>query len=281
MEKVMITVATTGAFPTKGQNPNIPLTPEEIADDVYECWKAGASIAHVHVRDDEGKGTMNLEKFKETVQLIRSRCDIVLNLTTSGDLNATDDDRIAHLIELKPEMATFDAGTMNWMHDTLFINHPHFLEKLGRITMEHAIKPEIEIMDAGMVYNSFHYVNKGVLNTPGHYQFVMGVPGGIGATIENLVFLKGLIPQDATWSAFGVGRHHLPILFATIAMGGHVRVGMEDNVFYTKNRLAKSNAEFVERAARLIREAGKEVASPDEARQILKLHNHGERSMLS
>ncbi|MCD9023835.1 3-keto-5-aminohexanoate cleavage protein [Cohnella silvisoli] len=280
MEKVMITVATTGAFPSKEQNPNIPLTPKEIADDVYECWKAGAAIAHVHVRDDEGKGTMSLAKFQETVQLIRSRCDIVLNLTTSGDLNAADDERLAHLVELKPEMASYDAGTMNWMHDTLFVNHPHFLEKLGRTTMENNIKPEIEIMDAGMVYNALHYINKGVLHSPGHYQFVMGVPGGIGATIKNLVFLRGLIPGDSTWSAFGVGRHHLPILFATLAMGGHVRVGMEDNIFYAKNRLAKSNAEFVERASRLIREAGKEVATPDEARQILNLPNNGERRML-
>ncbi|SDF14358.1 3-keto-5-aminohexanoate cleavage protein [Sporolituus thermophilus] len=274
MEKVIITVAPTGAWPTKEHNPNIPLTPQEIADDVYECWKAGAAIAHLHMRDDQGKGTMDKEKFKETVRLIRSKCDIVLNLTTSGDLNATDEDRMAHLIELKPEMASYDAGSMNWMHTSVFLNTPQFLEKLGKTMLENGIKPEIEIFDAGMIYNSLYYVKKGVLASPLHYQFVLGAAGGVAATVENLVYLKNLIPRDATWSAFGIGAGHIPILYATIALGGHVRVGMEDNVYYAKNRLATSNSEFVARAVRLIREANKEVASPDEARQILGLKTH-------
>ncbi|WP_371377843.1 3-keto-5-aminohexanoate cleavage protein [Sporomusa aerivorans] len=271
MEKTIITVATTGAWPTKEHNPNIPLTPQEIAEDVFQCWQAGAAVAHLHMRDDEGKGTMCKEKFRETVELIRSKCDIVLNLTTSGDLHATDETRMAHLIELKPEMASYDAGSMNWMHNSLFLNPPQFLEKLGKTMIENGVKPEIEIFDAGMIYNSLYYMKKGVIEQPPHYQFVLGAAGGTAATIENLVYLKSLLPQGATWSALGIGNGHVPIMFAAIAMGGHVRVGMEDNVYYAKNQLAKSNAEFVARSVRVVKEANRSVATPAEAREILGL----------
>jgi len=272
MHKTIITVAPTGAWPTKEHNPNIPLTPKEIANDVYDCWKAGAAVAHLHMRDNNGLGTMDKEKFRETVELIREKCDIILNLTTSGDLAATEETRMAHLIELKPELASYDCGSMNWMHNSVFLNTPQFLEKLGKAMLENGVKPEIEIFDAGMVYNSFYYLKKGILQAPLHYQFVLGAAGGTAATVENLVYLRGLIPKEATWSALGIGSGHLPILYATIALGGHVRVGMEDNVLYAKDRLAQSNAEFVERAARLIREANKEVATPSEARKILNLN---------
>ncbi len=269
MDKVIITVAPTGAWPSKKDNPNIPLTPQEIAEDVYQCWQAGAAVAHLHMRDDQGRGTMSLEKFRETVALIRKKCDIVLNCTTSGDLNATDETRMAHLIELKPELASYDAGSMNWMHNSVFLNTPQFLEKLGKTMLENSVKPEIEIFDAGMVYNSFFYQRKGVLKAPLHYQFVLGAAGGSAATVENLVYLKNLISPEATWSALGIGSGHIPIMLAAIAMGGHIRVGMEDNVFYAKNRLAESNAELVARAARIVRDANREVASPNEARNIL------------
>lgn len=271
MAKTIITVATTGAFPTKKHNPNIPLTPKEIAADVYEAYQAGAAIAHLHMRDDEGNGTMNKEKFRETVELIRSKCDIILNLTTSGDLHATDETRMAHVIELKPEMASYDFGSMNWMHSGLFLNTPQFLEKLGQVMIENNVKPEVEVFDAGMIYNSLYYIKKGVLKAPVHYQFVLGAAGGTEATVENLVYLKSLLPQNCTWSAFGIGKGHLPILYATIALGGHVRVGMEDNVYYAKDRLANSNAEFVARAARLVKEANNEVATVAEARAMLNL----------
>jgi uncharacterized protein (DUF849 family) len=134
-----------------------------------------------------------------------------------------------------------------------------------------AVKPEIEVFDAGMLYNATYYLKKGFLEEPLHFQFVLGAAGGTAATVENLVYLKSLLPEGATWSALGIGRGHLPILYTTIALGGHVRVGMEDNVLYAKNRLAESNSEFVARAARLVKEANKEPASPDEARQILGL----------
>jgi uncharacterized protein (DUF849 family) len=270
-EKVIITVAPTGAWPSKKDNPALPVTPREIADDVYACRQAGAAVAHLHMRDAQGNGSMNKEIFKETVALIRERCDIVLNLTTSGDLNATDETRMAHFIEIKPELASYDCGSMNWMHNSLFLNPPAFLAALAATMNEHGVKPEIEIFDAGMVYNALYYQKKGLLKTPLHFQFVLGAAGGMAATVENLVFLKGLIPEDSTWSALGIGKGHLPIMYTALALGGHIRVGMEDNVFYGKGRLAASNAEFVARAVRLVREMGKDNAAPDETRQLLGL----------
>ncbi len=270
MVKVIITAALTGAVTPKEINPNIPLTPVEIANDAYQCWKAGAAVVHLHMRDENGKGTMNTEIFKETVELVKNKCDVVINLTTSGDPNASDEMRMAHLIEIKPEMASFDAGSFNWMPLGVFMNSPQFLVKLGKVMLENNIKPELEIFDSGMIHNTEYYIKKGVIASPPHYQFVLGVLGGAMATVENLVYLKNLLPKDATWSAFGVGKGHLPILYAAIALGGHIRVGLEDNVYYSKDRLA-SNVELVARAARLIKEANKEVATPDEARQILGL----------
>jgi 3-keto-5-aminohexanoate cleavage enzyme len=270
--KVMLTVATTGAWPSKKDTPHIPLQPKEIADEVYACWKAGASVAHIHVRDDEGKSSMDFNKFKETVELIRATdCSIVINLTTSGQLGLADEDRMKHIIALKPELASYDCGSMNWAHSTVFENSPRFLEKLGTVMQENNIKPEIEIFDAGMVYNALYYLKKGFLKAPLHFQFVLGVPGGMDATVENLLFLKNLIPAGSTWGALGVGRGHLPIMYATLATGGHVRVGMEDNIFYSKGVLAESNMAFVERTKRIAAEINKEIATPDEARKILGL----------
>lgn len=273
MPKTIISVAPTGAWPTKKDNPNVPLTPGEIAEDVFACYEAGAAIAHLHMRDDNGAGTMDANKFRETVELIRARKDVpvVLNLTTSGAISASDEARMAHIQELEPELASYDCGSMNWMHMGVFINSPPFLEKLGNVMQEHNIKPEIEIFDAGMVYNALYYLKKGVLKAPLHFQFVLGAAGGMTATIENLVFLKSLIPSDCTWAALGIGKGHVPIMMATLALGGHLRVGMEDNVMYGPGQLAESNAQMVRRAADFIRLAGNEVATPAEAKQILSI----------
>lgn len=270
--KVILTVAPTGAWPTKKETPYVPLQPREIADEIYACWKAGASIAHIHVRDDEDKSSMSFEKFEETVRYIRETdCDIVINLTTSGQLGLDDEARMKHVIELKPDIASYDCGSMNWMHSTVFENSPRFLEKLGLAMQENNVKPEIEIFDAGMIYNALYYLKKGILKAPLHFQFVLGAAGGMDATVENLVFLKSLLPENCTWGALGIGKGHLPIMYAALALGGHVRVGMEDNVFYSKGVLAKSNVEFVERTKRIVKELNKEIASPDEAKQILGL----------
>ncbi len=270
--KVVLTVAPTGAWPTKKETPYVPLQPREIAEEVYACWKAGASVAHLHVRDDEDRASMDFEKFRATVELIRATdCDIVLNLTTSGGLGLPDEVRIKPFAELKPEMASYDAGTMNWMHNAVFENHPSFLDKLGRAMQAAGVKPEIEVFDSGFLYNALYYQKKGALVAPLHFQFVLGAPGGIDATVENLIFLKSLLPAGSTWGAFGIGKGHIPIMLSTLALGGHVRVGMEDNIFYAKGVLARSNMEFVERAKRLIIESGKQVATPDEARTMLGL----------
>ncbi len=271
MGKTIITVAPTGSFPTLEDNPNIPMTPQAIADEVYDCWNAGAAIAHIHMRDDNGVGTMNVERFVETVRRIRDRCDIVINCATNGELNATDNTRMAHLQWVRPEMATCCCGTMNWLNKRVFTNHPQFLEKLCRTMLELNIKTEIEIFDVGMVYNSIHYRDMGLLRPPLHYQFMMGFDGGIAATVENLVYLKSIIPPGSTWSALGKHDMRVPIMLATAAMGGHLRVGMEDTIHYIHNKLAESNAQLVTRAADIVRTAGGVVASPDDAREILNL----------
>ena len=277
--KVIITAAVTGAWPKKENNPNVPMTPQEIADDVYACWKAGAAVAHLHMRDDEGNGTMDTAKFEETVNLIHTKypdCDIVLNLTTSGDIHADDEIRVAHVKKLKPEMASYDCGSMNWLHSGLFINSPKFLTDCGLLFQETNTKPEIEAFDPGMIGNAAYYIKKGVLKTPVHFQFCMGCANGIPGTMKNLIFMKETADElvgkgNYTWSCFGVGHSAMEMLYGAVALGGGIRVGMEDNVMYAKGQLAESNVQFIERAVRVIKEYGKEVATPAEAREMLGL----------
>ena len=217
--KTIITVAPTGAWPTKANNPNVPMTPAEISEDVYECWKAGAAMAHLHMRDDEGHGTMNKEKFRETVELLRKNhpdCDIIINMTTSGDLNATEETRQIHLKELHPEMGSFDCGSMNWLHTSLFLNPPKFLEELGKNMQEWDVKPEIECFDPGMIANAAYYLKKGVLKAPLHFQLCMGCANGIPGSMKNLVFMKETMDQlcpGSTWSCFGVGHSAMEMLY--------------------------------------------------------------------
>ena len=269
-EKVIISAALTGAVTPKEKNPHVPITPEEIAEDAYSCWQAGAAIVHIHMRDDDAVGTMDLARFEKTAALIREKCDVVVNMTTSGDHRATDDDRMAHIAKLAPEMASYDAGSFNWMPAGVFMNTPQFLEKLGRIMTDKNVKPEVEVFDSGMIDVAQYFVKQGVIKAPLHFQFCLGVLGGMRATVKNLVTLLDMIPEGSTWSAFGVGKDHLPILYAAIALGGHVRVGLEDNIYYAKGELA-SNVSLVERAARVIKESNKEPATPAEARKILGL----------
>ena len=278
-KKTIITAAVTGAWPKKENNPNVPMTPQEIADDVYACWKAGAAIAHLHMRDDEGNGTMDTAKFEETVNLIHTKypdCDIILNLTTSGDIHADDEIRVAHVKKLKPEMASYDCGSMNWLNSGLFINSPKFLTDCGLLFQELGVKPEIEAFDPGMIGNAAYYIKKGVLKTPVHFQFCMGCANGIAGSMKNLIFMKETADElvgkgNYTWSCFGVGHSAMEMLYGAVALGGGIRVGMEDNVMYAKGQLAESNVQFVERAARVIREYGNEVATPAEAREMLGL----------
>ena len=271
-DKVIITAAVVGAMPSKNDNPNLPTQPKEIAESVFECYEAGAAVAHIHVRDDNDAGSMSLEKFQQTVEIIRdAKCPIILNLTTSGAAGATEDDRILPFSELLPEMASFDAGTMNWMHKIIFENSPSFLERLGQTMIEKGVKPEIEVFDMGMLNNAKYYIKKGFLQEPCIIQICLGAPGGMEATVDNLLFVVNNLPENCTWGTFGIGKGANEILLAGLALGGNIRVGFEDNVFYNKGVLADSNAQFVKRVVRLAAEVGRSAATPDEARKILGL----------
>lgn len=277
MPKTIITAALTGAVTPAGYC--IPEAPEQIAQCAYECWKLGAAIVHIHTRAEDGKGAMNTAAFAEIVRRIRSfeDCDVIINCTSSGqspEHPATDEQRYLHHQTVPGiEMGSFDAGSFNWMPGSVFVNSPQFLEKLGDVYLEKGIKPEIEIFDAGMLGVAEYYVKKGHLPTPCHYQFCLGVLGGMPATVENLLYLKNHIPAGSTWSAFGVGAAHMPILYATLALGGHIRVGLEDNVIFGKDeagqKILATNQMLVQRTVEAVRLFGNQPATPAEAREIL------------
>jgi 3-keto-5-aminohexanoate cleavage enzyme len=279
MEKLIITVAPTGAATTRDHTPYVPLSPKEIADSVYESWKEGAAIAHIHVRDHKGDNTLELDTYKEVIDRVQDKCDIILNLTTAGGIGMDDEARL-RVCELNPEMATFDAGTMNFGQG-VFHNTPVFLERLAAITKERQIKPEIEIFDVGMIHNTLRIAKKGLIETPLHFQFVLGIHGGMPATPKNLMFLIESIPEGSTWSAIGASKDQLTINTMSILLGGHVRVGMEDSVYYRKGELATSNAQFVKRITELSTVLGREVATPNEARKILGLDKLKRNNLLT
>jgi len=272
MDKLIISVGITGSRITRQQTPYIPITPEEIARSGIEAWRAGASILHIHVRDPKtGLGTQDLSIFKEMADRIRSETDAILCLTTSGipGRNLQIQERLVPL-SLNPEMVSFDAGSIN-MGEHVFLNLPEFLEALARETLAKGIKPELEIFEVGMVHTCLHYLKRGLLKPPLHFQFVLGTPAGMPATPKSLLHLSEIIPQGSTWSVIGIGSGQLPMAMMGMIMGGHVRVGLEDNIYYSKGVLAKSNAELVERVVRIAGESGREVAKPKEARKILTL----------
>lgn len=270
LNKTVITAALTGTGTPKEKNPALPTQPAEIAEDAYRCWKAGAAVVHLHMRDDNNVGTMDKERFRETVRRIRDKCGVVINLTTSGERDASDERRMEHVLELRPEIATFDAGTFNWMPKMVFENSPQFLTKLGALLTEQGIKPECEVFDSGMLHIAEYYAQQGVIKAPLHIQFVLGVLGGAKATVENLVHLKNKLPAGYTWAALGIGSAHLPILYATIALGGHLRVGLEDNLYFARGKLA-TNEMLVQRARQAVELYGGAVATPEEARKIYGL----------
>ncbi len=275
--KRIITVATTGAWPQKKDNPNLPTQPEEIVEQIYGCWKEGAAIAHVHIRDEQDQDTMRVDIFKKVMDTLHEKhpdCDIILNLTAAGGIKNSEDDRIAPFVTLKPEMASFDCGTMNWMHMGIFNNNPQFLMRMGTEMQNAGVKPEVEVFDIGMIYEAQWYAKKGYLKAPVHFQFCMGCAGGIPATAENVILMRNVLKEampGSTWSAFGVGKGAMEVMYTAIAAGGNIRVGMEDNLLYHKGQLAESNMQLIARARRVVEEFGCEVATPDEARQILGL----------
>lgn len=270
--KVIVTAALTGAVTTKVDNGNLPTQPKDIAASAIACYEAGASAVHIHVRDDDDSASMRFDKFAEAVNLIReAKCPVVFNLTSSGGQGFSWEERIKPFKELKPEMASFDAGTMNWLNKVVFMNEPEFLELCGREMIQAGVKPEIEVFDIGMLNTAKYYLSKGILEEPAHFQLCLGAPGGMEATTENLVYLVNHLPENCTWSAFGIGRGANEIMLSALALGGNIRVGLEDNVYLNAGQKAKSNEEFVERVKRIVKEVGKSIATPDEAREILHL----------
>lgn len=272
MEKLIITAAITGSRITREATPYIPITPEEIVTSATECWEAGAAIVHIHVRDpNTGLGTQDTELFRQVVAPLRERTDLVLCLTTSGipGRNLAIEERLAPL-ELEPELASLDAGSIN-LGGSVFINTPEFLQAAAVRMREVGVKPELEIFDMGMMVTCLRMREEGYLIDPLHFQFVLGTPWGIPATPKSLLHLIDYLPERSTWSVIGIGRAHLPISMMGLILGGHIRVGMEDNVYYRRGELAKTNAQFVERIVRITTEYGREVATPEDARQILRL----------
>lgn len=280
-KKLFITCAITGAQTNKALSPYHPTMPEEIAADAVAAAKAGAAIVHFHMRDKDGLPTMDTDRWVEVITLVREtlkkeKQDLIINCTASGS-KFPEELRLAHLPKVMPEIASFDAGSMNWHNDYVFLNTPKFLENLGALTKELKIKPELEVFDTGMVGNCAHYLNAGLINAPLHYQLMMGVSGGMDATVDNLTYLVKTIKEktpEATWSVAGIGKAHLPMMYAGLAMGcDGLRVGLEDNI-YLAHGVQGTNAQFVARAVEIAKLAGREIATAEETREILGLKQH-------
>ncbi len=272
-DKVIITAALTGSAPTKEMNPAVPYSPQKIAADAIECWRAGAAITHIHVRDPKtGKPNSKLELFQEVVDRIRSECDILINLTTSGfHLQGNPEDlvetRLAPLT-LKPDICSLDIGTLNF-RGGIFVNSPEWGVVAAERMRKFGVKPEIEVFDTGHISQAIDLVDQGLFDEPPYFQLCMGVRWGVEATLDNLMFMKSKLPENAKWSVLGVGRSQLPMTTMGLLLGGNIRVGLEDNLYLSKGVLAKSNAQFVENAAKLIHQLQREVATPADAREIL------------
>jgi 3-keto-5-aminohexanoate cleavage enzyme len=221
------------------------------------------------VWDVEGRPSQDPALFQRVFELVEAECDIVLNLTTGPGGQPPEDVRLQSLA-LKPELASFDAGSMNF-GDFVFVNSPAFLRRMAGEMRTTQTRPELEVFDEAMIYNCFRLRDEGLLEEPLYFQFVLGVPGGAPATADTLLHLVRSIPPDSPWSATGIGRHSVMVAMLAIALGGHVRVGLEDSIYYRRGELATSNAQLVERVARLATEAGRELATPDDARSILGL----------
>lgn len=296
--KVIVTAAINGSVHTPSMSPYLPITPQQIADETVRAWEAGAAIAHIHVRNPEdGMPVSDVELFREVATKVKSRCNIILCFTTGGTPDMSVAERARVVAALKPEMASFNAGSLNFgifpiaegiedfkydwekpflqeSEDGIFPNTFKTLREYSQLFAENETKPELEIYDAGMINNLAFLIQRGYLKRPLHLQFVLGILGGIPASVNNLVFLYNTAREmlgDFTWSVCAAGRHQFPMCTVSMLMGGHVRVGMEDNLYLSKGVLAKSNAEQVEKIIRIAREFGLEPATPDEAREILQL----------
>ena len=298
MAKVIVTAAINGSVHTPTMSPYLPITPQQIADEAVRVYEAGGAIAHIHVRNPEnGMPVSDPELFREVAVKVKSRCNIVLCFTTGGTPEMSVADRAKVVSTLKPELASFNAGSLNFgifpiaegledfkydwekpflegSENGIFPNTFKTLREYSQLFAENETKPELEVYDTGMINNLAFLIQRGYIKRPLHLQFVLGILGGIPASADNLVFLYKTAREaigDFTWSVCAAGRHQFPMCTISMIMGGHVRVGMEDNLYLSKGVLAKSNAEQVGKIIRIARELGNEPATPDEARAILKL----------
>ena len=269
-DPVIITVAPTGPLTTRANHPDLPVTPEEIGRAVAEAAEAGAAVAHVHARDADQRPTADPRTYGRIAQEIRERCDIVVQASTGVGLDVSCEDRLeivasgdvdVTMATLNPASMTFGAGT--------FSNPPWFVDRLAEAMKERGIQPELEVYDFGHVGLCTDLVRRELVNAPLQFSFVMGVRGGMPGDPALLPALISMLPEGAIWQAIGIGRAQLPLSFAALALGGNVRVGFEDNVYFHRGELATSNAQFVQRAVELVHAAGREVASPEYVRDRL------------
>ncbi|NQW13646.1 MAG: 3-keto-5-aminohexanoate cleavage protein [Rhodobacter sp.] len=288
--EVVVTCAVTGAGDTTGKSQHVPVTPKEIAREAIEAAKAGASVAHLHVRDPvTGKGSRNPALFREVVDHVRnSGTDIVINLTAGmgGDWTpdpqnwalpgpGTDmigpDERLTHVKDCLPEICSLDCGTLNFGNDnSIYISTPPILRRMAALTKEWGVKPELEVFELGHIRFARQMQAEGLLADPPMFQLCLGIPWGADQTVETMKAMKEHLPPDASWASFGISRMQMPMAAAAVAMGGNVRVGLEDNLFLDRGVLA-TNAQLVERVIGIIERMGARVLTPQEARNKLKL----------
>jgi uncharacterized protein (DUF849 family) len=287
-KKSILSVAVTGNLTTLQQHPGLPCTPEQIATAALDSANAGAAIAHIHVRHPDGRPSMELEHYREVVNRIRDKnSELIINLTTGlgGRFVPSKEDpkiagpgtsivhplrRVEHIVALKPDIATLDLNTM-WSGSAAVINTPENVTIMANEIQKAGSKPELEVFDSGDIQLANVLLEQGVLKRPPLFQIVMGVRYGFISTPQTLIYAQSLLPKDATWAAFAIGRWEFPMLAQAWFLGGHVRVGLEDNVFISKGVLAPSNAALCEKAARIIDDLGGELATPKQAREILDL----------
>lgn len=286
---VIITAALTGGADSTGASPHVPITPQQLASEALAARAAGAAIVHIHVRNPStGKPSRDVALYRETVQRIREAgSDVLINLTTGPgasfapgedpNINArpkgmgTPEERVAHVLELRPDICSLDIATMNF-GPTAFLNTPAHLAAMAQMIREAGVKPELEIFDLGHAMLAADMVRRGLFEAPPWFQLCLGIAWGAPATTEAMLALKQLVPQGGIWSAFGISRAQFPMVAQAVILGGHVRVGLEDNLYFARGVLAEGNAPLVARARRIIEELGEHAASPDEARNILKGH---------
>ena len=269
MSKVVITVALNGSVPTKEMNPHVPLTAEELADAAARCRDAGASVVHVHARDADGKPTLDANVFERIHTAISARTDVIVQISTGARAGIDTEQRAEPVRRIRPEMASLTTGSMNFP-DQVYCNSFEVVERLATVMKSVGTKPEMEIFEAGMIDNALTLVEQGLAEPPLHFDFVLGSRGSQPATARQLLFLSESIPPESTWTVAALGRGQLPMGILAIGMGGHVRVGLEDNLYYRYGELA-SNEQLVARIARVANEAERGVASPDEARKLLSI----------